>query len=81
MALCTHNSNYHATLKALAPQRAIVDHAAKLGYTVAMGQNSDRDRVLIMGIRQALLMILDCLERWLDISPTTAEIRKLNRAG
>jgi len=59
----------------------VVDARRQIGYTVSMGQNSDRDRVLVMGIRQALLMILDCLERWLDISPTTAEIRRLNRAG
>jgi len=30
-----------------------------------------------LGIRQALLMALDAMERMLEISPTTAEIRMM----
>ncbi len=29
-----------------------------------------------LSMRQALLMMIDAMERWLDISPTTAEIRR-----
>jgi len=33
-------------------------------------------RELWIGIRQAILMALDAIERMLEISPTTAEIRR-----
>lgn len=36
---------------------------------------SDRDHLLWMGIRQALLLMVDFIERYLDI-PRTAEKRK-----
>ena len=39
---------------------------------------TDRDLVLV--IREALLMIVDALERWASIAPRTAEIRKAHRA-
>jgi hypothetical protein len=35
-----------------------------------------KDQALWMGIRQALLMAIDAIERFLDISPRTAELRK-----
>jgi len=38
-----------------------------------------RNRELALAVRQALLMIVDALERWLGISPTTSEIRKQER--
>ena len=34
------------------------------------------DREFWLGVRQALLMFLDSLERWLKIVPRTAELRK-----
>jgi hypothetical protein len=38
-------------------------------------------RDFLMAQRQALLMQLDALERLLDISPRTAELRKEHRNG
>jgi len=38
-----------------------------------------RNRELALAVRQALLMMVDALERWLDISPTTSEARKALR--
>jgi hypothetical protein len=35
-----------------------------------------RERALWEGIRQALLAALDAIERFLDVRPTTAEIRR-----
>jgi hypothetical protein len=35
-----------------------------------------RERELWMGIRQALLMAVDAIERWLEITPRTAELRR-----
>lgn len=37
---------------------------------------NDPDKDFWMGIRQALLMQLDMIERRLGITPTTAELRK-----
>jgi hypothetical protein len=33
----------------------------------------DKQRALWLGVRQALLMFVDAIERFLDISPRTAE--------
>ena len=38
-----------------------------------------RNRELALAVRRALLLIVDALERWLDISPTTAQMRKVGR--
>jgi len=37
---------------------------------------TDDERAFWMAVRQALLMMLDALERWLGIAPRTAELRK-----
>jgi len=37
------------------------------------------DRDLWLSIRQALLMIVDAIERKFDINPRTAELRKLGK--
>lgn len=34
------------------------------------------DRDLLIALRQAILMFVDALERYLDINPRTAELRK-----
>jgi len=34
------------------------------------------DRTFWLAVRQAILMLLDALERWLKIEPRTAELRK-----
>jgi len=39
------------------------------------------EREFWVGLRQGLLMILDALERWLKIEPTTSEIRKAHKRG
>ena len=39
-----------------------------------------RDRAFWMTFREALLLILDGLERRLDLQPRTSELRKLLRA-
>ena len=44
-----------------------------------MPSTSDADAEFWLAIRQALLMLLDVLERKLGIRPTTAEIRKWHR--
>jgi len=36
----------------------------------------DRTRSLWIGIRQALLLLLDAVERYLDLCPRTSELRK-----
>ena len=42
----------------------------------------EQQRAFWMTIRQALLLVIDAIERWLDISPTTATIRaEAKRAG
>jgi hypothetical protein len=38
-----------------------------------------RERELWMGIRQALLMAVDAIERWLGVTPRTAELRREGR--
>ena len=43
----------------------------------AEGGVTDRD--LWLGIRQALLLAVDAIERWLGIVPRTAELRKQMR--
>jgi hypothetical protein len=40
---------------------------------------AERERVLWAVIRQALLLAVDGIERWLGISPRTSEIRKNGR--
>lgn len=37
---------------------------------------SEKNRALALAIRRALLLIVDALEEWLDISPRTSELRK-----
>jgi hypothetical protein len=37
------------------------------------------DRDFLTAVRQALLMLIDALERKLSISPTTAQLRKTHR--
>lgn len=37
------------------------------------------EREFWLAIRQAMLMALDALERWLEISPRTAELRRANK--
>jgi hypothetical protein len=37
------------------------------------------DRLLWEGIRQALLAALEAIERYLGVSPTTAEIRRAHK--
>ena len=44
-----------------------------------MNTQDVRNRELALGIRQALLMLVDVFERWLDISPTTAQLRKAGK--
>lgn len=34
------------------------------------------DRDLLIALRQAILMFVDALERYLDINPRTSELRK-----
>jgi hypothetical protein len=41
---------------------------------------SAEDRIFWMTIRQALLLILDAVERRLEISPRTSELRKARHA-
>lgn len=38
-----------------------------------------RTHALWSGVRQALLMLVDTIERYLDVSPRTAELRKEKR--
>ena len=38
-----------------------------------------RNRELALAVRQALLMLVDALERWLGMEPRTAELRKGRR--
>lgn len=40
---------------------------------------TENDRAFWGAMRQALLMALDALERYMGIEPRTAELRKLNR--
>lgn len=40
------------------------------------GNQTKADREFWMAVRQALLMALDALERWLDVQPRTAELRR-----
>ena len=40
---------------------------------------TDDERVFWMAVRQALLMMLDALERWLGIAPRTAELRRMSK--
>ncbi len=37
---------------------------------------TDRERTLLMGIRQGLLLLVDVLERYLDMTPRTGDLRK-----
>jgi len=37
---------------------------------------TDRERTLLMGIRQGLLLLVDVLGRYLDFTPYTAALRK-----
>ena len=37
------------------------------------------DRTFWLGIRQALLAIIDIIERKIGISPTTSEVRKFHK--
>jgi len=41
--------------------------------------DTDDDRAFWMAIRQALLMLLDALERKLMVNPRTSELRKMFR--
>jgi hypothetical protein len=66
-------------------QRVVVDDEVgvdrSLKLTMEPGwMGKDRiigqDRIFWMAVRQAVLMFLDALERWLTIEPRTAELRK-----
>jgi len=37
------------------------------------------EREFWLAVRQALLMIVDAVERWWHIAPRTAELRKMSR--
>ena len=39
------------------------------------------ERDFWVAVRQVLLMVLDALERMLDISPRTAELRRMQKYG
>lgn len=41
----------------------------------ALDAKAERDRQFWMAVRQALLAVLDALERWLLIAPRTSEMR------
>ena len=37
----------------------------------------DKNKALVVALRHAILIMLSAVEKWLDISPTTAEIRSV----
>jgi hypothetical protein len=43
------------------------------------GEMTDRDRDFWLLVRQGILLIVDAIERWLDIHPRTAELRKQSK--
>jgi len=44
--------------------------------TATVGKVEEKNGQLMLTVRQALLMMVDGIERWLEISPRTAELRK-----
>lgn len=46
---------------------------------VQEGEMTDRDRDFWLLVRQGILLIVDAIERWLDIHPRTAELRKQSK--
>lgn len=50
--------------------------------TTGTGTGQDREQAAFwLGIRQALLLAVDHIERMLGVSPSTAEIRQLYKAA